>query len=557
MNHRAFVENETYDIVIVGAGAAGCVLANRLSERSSLRVLLVEAGGSDRHPNVAIPAAFTKLFRTKRDWAFSTVPQPALGDRRLFWPRGKMLGGSTSMNAQMWVRGHRHDYDGWEQAGARGWALCDVAPFFERVEARAGDSGGQYGRAGLQLIEDQRDPNVTSTAFLEACAELGIPRLADLNDWGADGGCALSPVTQRAGRRWSAADAFLRPALSRSNLELMTGAHVRRVVFEGNRAVGIEVDAGGGSIRQIGAREVIVAAGAVGSPHLLLRSGVGPRSQLREHGVPIVADVRGVGENLQDHLMVALVRACDAKVTLRDAESPRSLASYLLRRRGMLTSNVAEAAAFVRSDPSLAAPDLELLFAPVPFIDHGSVKPESHGTSIAVVLLQPRSRGAIRLSSADPDSAPMIDAGYLSDANGEDLRVLGRGVEIANAIYSSPALRPFTAGWIEPRSAPHTDSQRADFVREQAETLYHPVGTCRMGDDAGAVVDAALRVRGVTGLRVADASVMPLITRGHTGAPTLMIAERAADWIARDLETGTRTRESHPREAAAAFGPSM
>jgi choline dehydrogenase len=536
MKHEFLAENRTYDLVVVGAGAAGCVLANRLSERRDTRVLLVEAGGSDRHPNVTIPAAFAKLFRTKRDWAFSTAPQAALGDRRLFWPRGKMLGGSSSMNAQMWVRGQRADYEAWARAAGAGWSFAEVAAVFERLEARVGGSGGQYGREGLQWVEDQRDPNESSAAFLDACGELGIPRLADLNDWLADGGCALSPVTQRKGTRWSSADAFLRPALSRPNLELLTGAHVRRVLFEGDRAVGIEVDAGGTTHRIRAQREVIVAAGAVGSPHLLLRSGVGPREHLQRHGVKVVADSLEVGENLQDHLMVAMVRACDRKVTLRDAESPLELARYLFRRRGLLTSNVAEAAAFVRSEPSLVAPDVELLFAPAPFIDHGAVKPESHGTTIAVVLLQPKSRGRIRLESADPHAAPVIDAGYLSDAEGDDLRVLARGLGMAAALYESRALGPYAGGFLEPGAPWRTVKEREAFVRQQAETLYHPVGTCRMGDDPGAVVDGTLRVRGVAGLRVADASVMPVITRGHTYAPTLLIAHRAAEWIARDLD---------------------
>lgn len=516
---------ETYDVIIVGAGAAGCVLAHRLSEQPEARVLLVEAGGSDRHPHVRIPAAFTKLFRTRRDWVFHTVPQRALDGRSLFWPRGKMLGGSSSMNAQMYVRGHRDDYDGWAAAGATGWSFADVRDAFARAERR--DAPG-YGDAGPQHVEDLRDPNITTAAFLRACDELGMTPLDDLNDPAAPDGFARTPVTQHRGLRWSAADAYLRPARARTNLTVLTGAHVDRILFEGRRATGIAYTIHGAP-RTVRARgEIVLAAGAIGSPHLLLRSGVGPAGQLRAAGVDVVADLSGVGENLQDHLLTAVIHACDARVTLVAAESPRNVLSLLFRRRGMLTSNVGEAVAFVRSEPGLAAPDLELLWAPVPYIEHGAVRPRGHGTSIGVILLQPQSRGRIRIAA---DRTLEIDAGYLTDPEGRDLATMIRGVRAAQRVYATAALAPYVRAPIAPPEGTQGDAALAAFIRARAETLYHPVGTCRIGRDAGAVVDPELRVHGVAGLRVADASVMPRIIRGHTYAPTIMIAERAAAWV--------------------------
>jgi choline dehydrogenase len=537
-----------HDFIVVGGGAAGCVLAARLSARPEHRVLLLEAGGRDNRIEIQIPAAFTKLFRTARDWAFETTPQPAMAGRALYWPRGKMLGGSSSMNAQMYVRGHRADYDGWASSGCAGWSWDDVRPAFERAEGRTPNPHGLYGSDGPQAVSDQRDPNVTTYAFMAACREIGMRRLRDLND--ADNeGVAPTPVTQRRGRRWSAADAYLRPALKRPNLRVMTDAHVRRVIFEGRRAVGVEyVDAAGYVHTARASREVVLAAGAIGSPHLLMLSGVGPAADLTGLGIPVVADRASVGENLQDHLLVGVIRACTPKVTLVHAESPLSVLRYLLQKKGGLTSCVGEAVAFVRSDASLPAPDLELIFAPVPYIDHGAVKPAGDGTSIGVVLLQPASRGRIRLASPSPRVAPQIDAGYLSDPGGKDLATLILGIRKAQQIYGARALAPYAGAPIEPGPGATTDNAIERFVREQAETIYHPVGTCRMGADDASVVDLTLRVRAVEGLRVADASIMPRINRGHTYAPTIMIAERAAAMILADAAHRAERTERDERD---------
>jgi choline dehydrogenase-like flavoprotein len=514
------VPDDAFDYVVVGAGAAGCVLAHRLTEDASTRVLLLEAGGPDRRTEVRIPAAFTQLFKTACDWNYETVPQPALAGRRLYWPRGRMLGGSTSMNAQMYVRGHPADYDAWAAAGAKGWTYEDVRPYFRRAES-----------AGTLSIEPPRDPNPTTLAFLDAAAACGLPRLSGDND-GSREGVGLTSVTQRRGRRWSAADAYLRPAIGRRNLTVLTGAQATRVVLEGARAVGVAfVRADGTTGRVRARREVILAGGAINSPQLLLLSGVGPGAALQALGITVVQDLPGVGANLQDHLASAVVVGCRKPVSLVGARSLGSLARYLLLRRGLLTSNVGEACAFVRTRPELPAPDLELIFAPVPFVDHGLVPPAGHGITIGAIALQPRSVGTVSLASADPLAPPAIDPRYLSGAGGEDLSVLLHGLRLARRIFATEPLAAYAGDCIEPAAGVDSDAALAAFVSEQAETLYHPVGTCRMGQDATAVVDAELRVRGVAGLRVVDASVMPVIMRGHPMAATIMLAEKAADLV--------------------------
>lgn len=532
------------DYVVVGAGAAGCVLASRLSEDERCRVVLLEAGGPDRRLEIRIPAAFTKLFRTAYDWALETVPQRELGGRALYWPRGKTLGGSTSINAQMYVRGHQADYDGWAERGNPGWGFEDVLPYFRRAEGLRAPSA-LHGSAGPLCIDALRAPNPTTLAFLESAAACGLPRLDGPNDGGREG-VGLTPVTQRRGRRWSAADAYLEPARRRPTLTVVTGAHATRVLLEGRRAIGVAYVRDGVAGTVQARREVILAAGAIGSPHLLMLSGIGPGELLRGHGVPVVHHLPGVGRNLQDHLAVAVVAACPHPVTLVAAESRLNLLRFLLLRRGMLTSNLGEACAFLRTRPELPAPDLELLFAPAPFIDHGQTAPPGHGISIGAVALQPRSVGLLSLRGPDPLVPPAIDPRYLSDAGGEDLRVLGEGVRLARLILKTPPLARFAGAEIEPGAGRRTASEIEAAIREQAETLYHPVGTCRMGRDGDAVVDAELRVHGVEALRVVDASVMPAIVRGHTMAPTIMLAERASDLI--------RGRNPRPATSAVAAG---
>ncbi|MDQ2797359.1 MAG: GMC family oxidoreductase N-terminal domain-containing protein [Actinomycetota bacterium] len=515
-----------FDYIIVGAGSAGCVLAHRLSADPRTRVAIVEAGPRDLKLEIKMPAAFTKLFHTKFDWDLFTTSQPELKARELYWPRGRTLGGSSSINAQMWVRGARADYDRWAES-APGWSYADVLPYFHRAENRVGSNNGDvYGIGGPLWIEELRDPNPLRASFFEACAEAGHTRLGELNEPEIDG-YAPTPVTQHRGRRWSAADGYLRAALKRDNVTLFVNTLTEKLVLHGDRVTGVQIRPAKGSPQTLtAAQEVLVSAGAIHSPHLLQLSGIGDPETLRAAGVSPTVTSEGVGRGLQDHLSSPAVMFTRDAATLVDAEKPINLVKFLLQRTGMLTSNVGEGVLFGRSDPSLEQPDLEFIFAPVPFIHHGATEPEGHGITIGVVLLQPESKGSITLRSADPSVAPVIEAGYLTESR--DLDRLVSGVAQAQALFATTALRNSVADPMLP-TAEQTDL--VEHVRSSAETLYHPTGTCRMGSDDGAVVDEQLRVRGVEGLRVVDASVMPHIIRGHTHAPTVMIAEKAADLI--------------------------
>jgi choline dehydrogenase-like flavoprotein len=518
-----------YDYVVVGAGSAGCVLANRLSEDPAVRVLLVEAGKKDRHPNIKIPAAFAKQFKTKLDWDLATEPEPHCEGRSLYVPRGKGLGGSSSMNAMLYVRGNPLDYEGWVEAGAEGWGWEDVLPYFLRAEDNQRGASEYHAVGGPLRVEDERSPRPLTGRFLAACAEAGVPRIDDYNGPEQDG-AALVQVTQRNGKRWSAADAYLRPALKRPNLEVVTGALVSGVEIEDGVATGVRYSRrrGGEQVARA-AREVILSAGAIGSPQLLLLSGVGPAEQLREHGVPVVHDLAGVGENLQDHPYVVCIWDVPGGGSLADAEKPKALVEYLLRRTGPLTSSVAEAFAFIRSRPGLAGPDLQFHFAPAYFAQNGFEEYDGHAISSGPVLVKPKARGWVRLRSKDPAAKPRILTNSLADE--EDLEALAAGVRRAREIAAAGPLAEVLGRELFPGPEVDTDEAIAADIRRRVELLYHPVGTCRMGDGAEAVVSPDLRVHGLERLRVVDASVMPLIPSGNTNAPTIMIAEKAADLI--------------------------
>jgi choline dehydrogenase len=498
-----------YDYVIVGAGSAGCALANRLSADPAASVLLLEAGSRDRAKEIRIPAAFSKLFKSKFDWGYETAAQDGLAGRRIYFPRGKVLGGSSAMNAMMWIPGDAADFDGWPE----GWHWDAMKPYLQRLED------------GACSITPLADPNPMSVAFVEAAVEAGGMERSSLRPEALEG-VGLLRVTQRRGLRASAADNYLKPIRKRTNLTVLPDAQVDSIAIDAGRATGIRYRRGDQEDVAEARREVILCAGAIGSPQLLMLSGVGPADHLHEVGVDLVHDLPDVGRGLEDHCMAICLFDAGGKESLYAAESPRQLLRLVLRRRGMLTSNVGEAAAFVRTRPELEAPDLELIFAPVLYVEEGLAPPPSHGVSIASVGLQPRSRGSVRLRGPDPLEPPDIDPGYLTDP--EDLRVLIEGVKLARRIAGAGPLEPWVQGERPPGAEAQTDDQIAEWIRANAHTIYHPVGTCALGR----VVDAELRVRGVDGLRVADASVIPRLVRGHTHAATTMIAERAADLIA-------------------------
>jgi choline dehydrogenase len=517
-----------YDYVIVGAGAAGSVLASRLSADPDRTVVLLEAGGPDRQKEIAIPAAFSKLFRTEFDWAYSTTPQRQLNDRQLYWPRGKGIGGTSSINAMIWARGVPADYDAWAAAGNDGWSYDDVRPYFRRAEDATRRDPVHTGVGGPIRVEEQREPNPGTHLFVAAAQRAGIPRNPNSNA-GTNLGVDYAQVTQRRARRESSATAYLHPVRSRPNLAVKTGAHAVRIVFDGERVSGVSY-LQAGELRTVRARrEVILAGGAVNTPQLLMLSGIGPAGHLAELGIDVIVDAPGVGSNLSDHLAAGLIMETTRNDSLVAAETPLQLADYLMRRRGLLTSNVGEAHAFLESRPGLVGPDIELIFAPVPFLDHGSTEPDCHGYTMAAVLLQPESRGTVRLASNDPLAPPLIDPGYLSEDG--DLDRLVWGMERVAEVFATQPLAEVIGDPIRPESLPTTFDERVEAIRAWSETLYHPIGTAAMGPNPDSVVDPQLRVRGVEGLRIADASVMPTLNRGHTYAPVVMIAERASDMV--------------------------
>jgi len=554
--------DRNYDFVIVGGGSAGCVLANRLSASGKWQVLLLEAGPADSNPFIKIPNGVIPLIRSDAlNWKFWTTPQKSCGGRPMFWPRGRTLGGSSAINAMCYIRGHAWDYDHWASLGNDGWSYREVLPYFRKMENfeaidKLPGATEFHGRGGPLNVAEHRYVNPLMTAFVDAAQQAGYRKTDDFNGAQQEG-IGFYHVMQKDGERCSNAHGFLAPALGRPNLKVITGAHAARVLFEGKRAAGVRYLHNGRYAEALARREVILSAGAIGSPHLLLLSGVGPRAQIEQHGIQPVHELPGVGENLQDHLDIHVTWEEKTRhaVSLHPASLWRSLKAlfqYLFGRRGELTTNLAQAGGFLKSDAAQPIPDLQWHLVPFIYSDHGqNLTPlfKYYAFTLMTCFLRPESRGSVRLASADPLARPLIDANYL--ATPRDMEALVQGFKQARKVLEQPAFAPHRLQELEPGAAVQSDEQIRDFIRRRAETVYHPVGTCKMGRDAMAVVDARLRVHGLGGLRVVDASIMPTLVGGNTNAPTTMIAERAADLILRDAALGVSVPDYAPEPAAA------
>lgn len=520
-----------HDLIIVGAGTAGSVLAERLTASGRHRVLLVEAGGDPSSMYVGIPAGFYKLFKGPHDWNFESEPQAELDGRRIYIPRGKMLGGSSNINAQIHQWCHPADFDEWAAAGATGWEWQDVAPVFRAQEQWRGEEQPvERGRGGPMVVSPQPHRHPLAQAFVAAARAAGLGDQPHYNG-SAFQGAWLTEMAHRDGRRYSAYDAYLKPALARPNLTVLRNVQVTRVVLEGGRATGIMVRQGGEE-RAYAAGGVVLAAGAFGSPHLLLHSGVGPGPQLQRHGIAVTVSAPEVGANLQDHPLTGVIWRTTGTTTLRQAESIPSLLRYLISKRGMLTSNVAEAIAFTHASGADLPPNVELLFVPGEWRNQGLEPPQVDAFTIAAAVVKPVSRGRLWLRSADPLAAPAIDFGLFTDPEGDDRCAILLAARLARRIAATAPLRQFAREEQFPGATVEDEDAFWAELCTMMQTVYHPTSTCRMGSDAGAVVDPSLRVRGVERLWVADASVMPSVPRGHPNAVVAMVGHRAADLIA-------------------------
>jgi choline dehydrogenase len=522
-----------FDYVVVGAGSAGCALANRLSENPQNKVLLLEAGPNDKHPMVHMPGGAAEVLKSnKMNWQMYTVPQPALNNRRLYVPRGKLLGGSSSLNGMVYIRGHKWDYDHWSELGNAGWSYAEVLPYFKRSEDNIRGESYYHGAGGGLKVSDAPCEHILYDKFIEAGLELGYQATDDFNGVEQEG-FARYQATLRNGKRCSSAVAFLTPAVrARLNLTIVPGAHVTRLILNGSKVTGVEYKEGR-KMRQVAVtREVVLSAGAIKSPHILQTSGIGRREDLERAGIKVLKDLPGVGYNLQEHLDILVNFTCTKPITMNAAATQIPLQiktglEYFLFNKGIATCNMIEAGGFVKSSPEMAIPDIQLHF--IPILMHGLIDPipKQHGMSIHACNLRPQSRGSVLPANADPLASPLVDYDFLD--NEADWKVMQRCYEIVRDIAQAKAWDGLLGGPSRPDTYLTDEARIREFLRQVCETVYHPVGTCKMGVDEQAVVDNELRVRGIEGLRVADASIMPTLIGGNTNSPSIMIGEKCAD----------------------------
>jgi choline dehydrogenase len=537
MNNNGAGETAEFDYVIVGAGSAGCVLANRLTADGKHSVLLLEAGPKDTNIWIHVPLGYGKLFKEKSvNWMYQTEPEPGLGGRQVFQPRGKVLGGSSSINGLLYVRGQHEDYDRWRQRGNVGWGFDDVLPYFKKAENQTRGADDYHGTGGPLSVSDWRHADPLSEAFVKAAVETGIPFNPDFNG-ATQEGAGFFQTTTRRGRRASSAFCYLRPAKGRKNLAIETSALAQRIVFEGRRARAVEYRRNGNLRTARVRKEVLVSGGAYNSPQLLQLSGVGPAELLKQHGIAVVLDAPGVGNDLQDHMQVRIVTRCAKTITLNDVVNHpvrRTLAGlqYAALRRGPLTIAAVTSGAFFKTNPRLATPDIQIHFIPFSTDKMGEKLHSFSGFTASVCQLRPESRGSLKIRSADPSTPPEIRINYL--ATETDRAAFIDSIRFLRKILAAPALKSYCVNEVYPGSDKTSDEDLLDFCRKTGSTVYHPTSTCRMGNDPLAVVDQRLRVRGIEALRVVDASVMPDLMSGNTNAPTIMIAEKASDMILED-----------------------
>ncbi len=526
-----------WDYIIVGAGSAGCVLANRLTADGRKRVLLLEAGGTDRYIWVHIPVGYFKTMHNPRtDWMFKTEPCPGLGGRRLDWPRGKVLGGSSSINGLLYIRGHASDFNHWRQLGCSGWSYDDVLPYFKRAEDQERGADDLHGTGGPLGVANMRIEREICARFIDAAEDVGVPRNDDFNGAAQDG-AGYFQLTTRKGLRCSTAVAYLRPAKRRGNLEVVTQAHTTRIIVEKGQAVGVFYAQGSQEKVARARGEVILSSGAIGSPQILMLSGIGPAQHLKGEGVEVRCASPGVGKNLQDHLQVRVVFKLNRPISVNDevrSLTGRAMAGiqFMFTRRGPLAMGASQACAFVRTRPGLEAPDIQYHVQPLSTDKLGAGLHAFSGVTMSTCQLRPESRGEIRLKSTNPFDAPAIHPNYLSTEMDRTTQVAG--MRFSRKIASARPMAEVIESEYAPGPHAQTDEELLNAVRQTSQTIYHPVGTCKMGNDAASVVDDRLRVRGVARLRVVDASIMPTLTSGNTNAPTIMIAERASDLIIED-----------------------